>query len=147
MTIAYNILHLNIYLQTPILWSHGISDPTVLFEAGQAGPPFLEKAGVTCEFKVYYNQILFQFIKLSRSCTRYKLIQVYTVHVYQIQDSNHVCILFVGLSGFRAFYYPGRVKEPRIMDQGSIQEFVLACFSLRSLLFRLGISSIPSLKR
>lgn len=39
--------------KTPFLWSHGISDPTVLFEAGQAGPPFLEKAGVTCEFKAY----------------------------------------------------------------------------------------------
>ncbi|CAO2842461.1 unnamed protein product [Amaranthus hypochondriacus] len=39
--------------KTPILWSHGISDPTVLFEVGQAGPPFLEKAGVTCEFKAY----------------------------------------------------------------------------------------------
>ncbi|OMO76861.1 Phospholipase/carboxylesterase/thioesterase [Corchorus capsularis] len=32
-------------LQTPILWSHGMADRTVLFEAGQAGPPFLEKAG------------------------------------------------------------------------------------------------------
>lgn len=39
--------------KTPILWSHGLSDPTVLFEAGQAGPPFLEKVGVTCEFKAY----------------------------------------------------------------------------------------------
>ncbi|XP_057537808.1 carboxylesterase SOBER1-like isoform X2 [Amaranthus tricolor] len=39
--------------KTPILWFHGIPDPTVLFEAGQAGPPFLEKAGVTCEFKAY----------------------------------------------------------------------------------------------
>lgn len=40
------------YMQTPILWSHGMADQTVLFEAGQAGPPFLEKAGVSCEFKV-----------------------------------------------------------------------------------------------
>ncbi|KAG6394121.1 hypothetical protein SASPL_144700 [Salvia splendens] len=39
--------------KTPILWSHGIADRTVLFEAGQAGPPFLEKAGVSCEFKAY----------------------------------------------------------------------------------------------
>ncbi|KAL9243474.1 hypothetical protein vseg_017358 [Gypsophila vaccaria] len=39
--------------KTPILWSHGMSDPTVLFEAGQEGPPFLERAGVTCEFKAY----------------------------------------------------------------------------------------------
>ncbi|KAL3521899.1 hypothetical protein ACH5RR_014733 [Cinchona calisaya] len=39
--------------RTPILWSHGMSDGTVLFEAGQAGPPFLEKAGVSCEFKAY----------------------------------------------------------------------------------------------
>ncbi|GAB4826518.1 hypothetical protein Ancab_033414 [Ancistrocladus abbreviatus] len=38
--------------KTPILWSHGVADRTVLFEAGQAGPPFLEKAGVYCEFKV-----------------------------------------------------------------------------------------------
>lgn len=39
--------------RTPILWSHGMADKTVLFEAGQAGPPFLEKAGVSCEFKAY----------------------------------------------------------------------------------------------
>ncbi|KAJ9566673.1 hypothetical protein OSB04_002639 [Centaurea solstitialis] len=38
--------------RTPILWSHGIADRTVLFEAGQAGPPFLQQAGVNCEFKV-----------------------------------------------------------------------------------------------
>ena len=40
------------YMQTPILWSHGMDDRTVLFEAGQAGPPFVEQAGVSCEFKV-----------------------------------------------------------------------------------------------
>lgn len=39
-------------MQTPILWSHGIADRTVLFGAGQAGPPFLEQAGMSCEFKV-----------------------------------------------------------------------------------------------
>ncbi|KAK4707566.1 hypothetical protein R3W88_028491 [Solanum pinnatisectum] len=39
--------------KTPILWSHGMADKTVLFEAGQAGPPFLERAGMTCEFKAY----------------------------------------------------------------------------------------------
>ncbi|GER52892.1 acyl-protein thioesterase 1 [Striga asiatica] len=39
--------------KTPILWSHGMADRTVLFEAGQAGPPFLEKAGINCEFKAY----------------------------------------------------------------------------------------------
>lgn len=39
--------------KTPILWSHGMADRTVLFEAGQAGPPFLEQAGISCEFKAY----------------------------------------------------------------------------------------------
>ncbi|XP_059624578.1 probable carboxylesterase SOBER1-like [Cornus florida] len=39
--------------RTPILWSHGMDDKTVLFEAGQAGPPFLEQAGMSCEFKAY----------------------------------------------------------------------------------------------
>ncbi|KAI5672951.1 hypothetical protein M9H77_13315 [Catharanthus roseus] len=39
--------------KTPILWSHGMADRTVLFEAGQAGPPFLEQAGMSCEFKAY----------------------------------------------------------------------------------------------
>ncbi|KAF3335147.1 hypothetical protein FCM35_KLT19654 [Carex littledalei] len=39
--------------KTPILWSHGMADTTVLFEAGQAGPPFLQQAGMTCEFKAY----------------------------------------------------------------------------------------------
>ncbi|KAL5700103.1 hypothetical protein ACHQM5_025596 [Ranunculus cassubicifolius] len=38
---------------TPILWSHGTSDGIVLFEAGQAGPPFLAQAGISCEFKAY----------------------------------------------------------------------------------------------
>ncbi|XP_020582756.1 probable carboxylesterase Os04g0669500 isoform X3 [Phalaenopsis equestris] len=41
--------------KTPILWSHGMADPTVLFEAGQAGPPFLEDLGMQCEFKAYPN--------------------------------------------------------------------------------------------
>ena len=44
-------------MQTPILWSHGMADRTVLFEAGQAGPPFLEQAGVSCEFKVIYASL------------------------------------------------------------------------------------------
>ncbi|KAL6651837.1 hypothetical protein ACP70R_010762 [Stipagrostis hirtigluma subsp. patula] len=39
--------------KTPILWSHGMADRTVLFEAGQAAPPFLRSAGVNCEFKAY----------------------------------------------------------------------------------------------
>ncbi|XP_022877935.1 probable carboxylesterase SOBER1-like isoform X2 [Olea europaea var. sylvestris] len=39
--------------KTPILWSHGMADRTVLFEAGQAGPPFIEKSGLSCEFKAY----------------------------------------------------------------------------------------------
>ncbi|XP_072968544.1 probable carboxylesterase Os04g0669500 [Typha angustifolia] len=39
--------------KTPILWSHGMADRTVLFEAGQAGPPFLGQAGMSCEFKAY----------------------------------------------------------------------------------------------
>ncbi|XP_058070808.1 probable carboxylesterase Os04g0669500 isoform X2 [Magnolia sinica] len=39
--------------KTHILWSHGIADRTVLFGAGQAGPPFLEQAGMRCEFKAY----------------------------------------------------------------------------------------------
>ncbi|CAI9260897.1 unnamed protein product [Lactuca saligna] len=34
--------------RTPILWSHGMADMTVLFEAGQAGPPFLQRAGINC---------------------------------------------------------------------------------------------------
>ena len=29
-----------------------MADRTVLFKAGQAGPPFLEQAGMKCEFKV-----------------------------------------------------------------------------------------------
>ncbi|KAJ4981242.1 hypothetical protein NE237_032079 [Protea cynaroides] len=40
-------------MKTPILWSHGMADRTVLFEAGQAGPPLLEQAGINCEFKAY----------------------------------------------------------------------------------------------
>ncbi|KAM3701343.1 hypothetical protein ACJW31_05G164800 [Castanea mollissima] len=34
--------------RTPILWSHGMADTTVLFVAGQAGPPFLAHVGVSC---------------------------------------------------------------------------------------------------
>lgn len=39
--------------QTPFLWQHGMKDPTVLFEAGQAGPPLLASHGINCEFKAY----------------------------------------------------------------------------------------------
>ncbi|XP_066344822.1 probable carboxylesterase Os04g0669500 [Miscanthus floridulus] len=39
--------------KTPFLWSHGMADKVVLFEAGQAGPPFLQSAGANCEFKAY----------------------------------------------------------------------------------------------
>ncbi|KAL2475716.1 carboxylesterase [Abeliophyllum distichum] len=39
--------------KTPISWYHGMADRTVFFEAGQAGPPFLEKAGLSSEFKAY----------------------------------------------------------------------------------------------
>lgn len=39
--------------RTPILWSHGMVDMTVLFEAGQAGPLFLQRVGINCEFKAY----------------------------------------------------------------------------------------------
>ncbi|XP_052202661.1 probable carboxylesterase Os04g0669500 [Diospyros lotus] len=39
--------------RTPILWSHGMADRTVLIEAGQAAPPFLERVGVNFEFKAY----------------------------------------------------------------------------------------------
>ncbi|KAG6382984.1 hypothetical protein SASPL_157286 [Salvia splendens] len=55
-TLLWNSLNhhgCTVFSRTPILWSHGIADRTVLFEAGQAGPPFLEKAGVSCEFKAY----------------------------------------------------------------------------------------------
>ncbi|KAL3519392.1 hypothetical protein ACH5RR_017541 [Cinchona calisaya] len=38
---------------TPILWAHGMDDRTVLSEAGQLGPSFLEQAGVSCEFKAF----------------------------------------------------------------------------------------------
>ncbi|KAH9313646.1 hypothetical protein KI387_022273, partial [Taxus chinensis] len=37
--------------QTPVLWSHGMSDNVVEFSAGQIGPPLLEQAGVSCQFK------------------------------------------------------------------------------------------------
>lgn len=49
---GFNGLNVLNFKQTPFLWSHGIVDRTVLFEAGQAGPPFLEKAGISSEFKV-----------------------------------------------------------------------------------------------
>ncbi|OIW13839.1 hypothetical protein TanjilG_31728 [Lupinus angustifolius] len=39
--------------RTPILWSHGVVDRTVLFEVGQAGLSFLQKLGVSCDFKAY----------------------------------------------------------------------------------------------
>ncbi|PKA63587.1 lysophospholipase II [Apostasia shenzhenica] len=50
--------------KTPILWSHGIADKTVLFEAGQEGPPFLKEIGMKCQFKVRlpsFFQLLFCF--------------------------------------------------------------------------------------
>ncbi|KAK1273961.1 hypothetical protein QJS04_geneDACA008068 [Acorus gramineus] len=41
--------------KTPILWFHGEADRMAVFGAGQAAPPFLEKIGMTCEFKAYPN--------------------------------------------------------------------------------------------
>jgi lysophospholipase-2 len=38
--------------QTPVIWLHGIDDQVVRFSAGQAGPPFLSRADVKCEFQV-----------------------------------------------------------------------------------------------
>ena len=56
------------YVQTPILWSHGMADRTVLFEAGQAGPPFLVDVGVSCEFKVIHPDIAIFFINSCLIC-------------------------------------------------------------------------------
>jgi len=39
--------------QTPVIWFHGMSDNMVDFSAGQAGPPLLEQAGISCQFKAY----------------------------------------------------------------------------------------------
>lgn len=39
--------------QTSVIWFHGMSDNVVEFSAGQAGPPLLERAGVSCQFKAY----------------------------------------------------------------------------------------------
>jgi hypothetical protein len=38
-----------------------MADATVLFEAGQAGPPFLEQAGISCEFKVMHHILSIKF--------------------------------------------------------------------------------------
>jgi hypothetical protein len=39
-----------------------MADKVVLFEAGQAGPPFLQSAGVNCEFKVdFYMPLISHF--------------------------------------------------------------------------------------
>jgi len=37
--------------QTPVMWLHGIDDQVVKFSAGQAGPPFLARADVKCDFQ------------------------------------------------------------------------------------------------
>jgi len=39
--------------QTPVIWFHGMSDNRVDFSAGEAGPPLLEQAGISCQFKAY----------------------------------------------------------------------------------------------
>ncbi|KAJ6367388.1 hypothetical protein OIU78_000029 [Salix suchowensis] len=39
---------------TPIPWLHGMADRTVLFEAGQTEPHFLEQAGISSGFKMLY---------------------------------------------------------------------------------------------
>lgn len=39
--------------QTPVIWLHGMDDPVVKFEAGQAGPLLLARYGMNCEFKAY----------------------------------------------------------------------------------------------
>ncbi|CAH8334525.1 unnamed protein product [Eruca vesicaria subsp. sativa] len=50
---SLSLSRLLLYADT-ILRSHGIDDRTVLLEAGgQAALPFLQQAGITCEFKGY----------------------------------------------------------------------------------------------
>ncbi|KAE8696732.1 hypothetical protein F3Y22_tig00110647pilonHSYRG00077 [Hibiscus syriacus] len=85
--------------KTPILWSHGMADRTVLFEAGQAGPPFLEQAGVTCEFKIYmpfFSDFLVLFVW----------------HLLICRNSYAV----TGLSWSWPFNKQRRAAVPRIMD-------------------------------
>jgi hypothetical protein len=92
--------------QTPILWSHGIADRTVLFEAGQAGPPFLQKAGVTCEFKVvHFYMVLFSLsLQLGLQCV----------------SSEYCCrVHFTGISGSWPLAFERRAALSRGMDQES----------------------------
>lgn len=95
-------------VQTPILWSHGMADRTVLFEAGQAGPPFLEQAGVSCEFKVCILHIFLIF------CCIY----IWLLQKFIIYDS-------VGLSWSWPFNKQWGAAVPWIMDQDSSTEFVI----------------------
>lgn len=64
-------------MQTPILWSHGIADQTVLFEAGQAGPPFLQHVGMNCEFKV-----LLALSRESFNTSFWNVMSIITFHLF-----------------------------------------------------------------
>lgn len=61
------------YVQTPILWCHGMADMKVLFEAGQEGPPFLQRAGINCEFKVQLAVIIINILILIIIISRTKI--------------------------------------------------------------------------
>jgi lysophospholipase-2 len=58
-----------------------MADATVLFEAGQAGPPFLEQTGISCEFKVIHHvlSIKFHFFyhSMYETCRSSALVQAY----------------------------------------------------------------------
>jgi hypothetical protein len=84
--------------QTPILWSHGVADRVVLFEAGQAGPPFLQSAGMSCEFKVIFSK--FSFLSLQTRFSFMFLRTTLLIYVLSLSSStSHAHLSGISRSG------------------------------------------------
>jgi len=97
-------------IQTPILWSHGLADKTVLFEAGQAAPPFLEKIGVSCEFKVKF-QVPCNLVIFSMTPT--------------ILFISILTLVLLGLSWSCPLDKQRGAEVSRVLDQSTPTEFLL----------------------
>lgn len=91
-------------------------DRTVLFEAGQAGPPFLEKLGVSCEFKVIDTPGFQQFNNLRND----PLMSVFWILTF---------VPIAGLSWSHPLHKRSRAPAPGVLDQGSPAQLFLMIFA------------------
>lgn len=105
-----------------------MADKTVLFEAGEAGPPFLERAGMTCEFKVITGVS--------------QIVHLYFVFLTNVSPIIHCCLPYpLGLPSSCSFDKQRGVEVLGIMDQDSSSEQLVKINSIFDSKFILANSS------